>query len=77
MLWLSRPCYKTNENQIIETHKYSIHFLLQVVSLYEEEGEGDSEEAQGQRFEKIMTSMQKVYLSLRRCAQMKKVSVVL
>lgn len=28
--------------------------------MYEEESEGDSEEVRGQRFEKIMMSMQKV-----------------
>lgn len=31
-----------------------------MVDLYEEEAEGDSEEVRGQRFEKIMLSMQKV-----------------
>uniref|UniRef100_A0A0P4WRK6 Peroxin-19 n=1 Tax=Scylla olivacea TaxID=85551 RepID=A0A0P4WRK6_SCYOL len=34
--------------------------MKQVVDLYEEETEGDSEEVRGQRFEKIMLSMQKL-----------------
>lgn len=39
-------------------------FLFQLVQMYEEENETDSDEVKGQRFEKIMQHMQKVCFAL-------------
>ncbi|KAK4315944.1 hypothetical protein Pmani_012856 [Petrolisthes manimaculis] len=57
--WLADHRASLTEEEY-QRYNSQYHVMSQVVGLYDEEGEGESEEAQGKRFEKIMTSMQKL-----------------